>query len=64
MDSQFWTEVEQAYRMVNYNQERQVVVAREGKEAHVGYMPNSGGTMIFVREVDTRTKEPLIKEGA
>jgi hypothetical protein len=65
VDEMFWKDVMEAYQQITVNHEREITVARNGKEAEVYYVPSNivegveASIVIEIREVETETKDPL-----
>lgn len=59
--SQFWYDVEEAYRQVAINHEKEVTVARDGKKAFVYGVPYESDPFvaIHISEAQTETKDEL-----
>jgi hypothetical protein len=60
VNSQFWTEVEQAYNKVLTNHKLEITVARDGKQAEIGYDWERNFAWVEISEANTDTREPLI----
>jgi hypothetical protein len=56
----FWLEVVEAYNKVLTNHELEITIARDGKQAEVGYDTEAHLCWIEISEVNTDTREPLI----